>query len=97
MLRDRVISELKFITSGGEEAYLQTIKNVNDYFLGLITPRNMDGNTKDNVVIQFKVQFSELCVALMTNGIPDAETMTVFRFYSAMKFFESKKTKPPHQ
>jgi hypothetical protein len=90
MLRDKVIAECNFVTSG-QDNYLQVIKNVNDYFLTLIVPKNLDGNNKNNVVIQFQVQFSELCIALMSNGIPDPETMTVFRFYSALKFFESKR------
>ena len=90
MLRDKVLAELRFVVSG-EENYLGVIKNVNDYFLSLIVPRNMNGGDKGNVIIQFQVQFSELCIALMANGIPDPEVMTVFRFYSALKFFESKR------
>lgn len=95
MIRDKIIAECNFVISDGNEVYLNTIRNVNDYFLGLIVPKNLDGGNKD-VVIQFNVQFSQLSIALMTNGIPDCEEMTVFKFYSALKFFESKR-KPQTQ
>lgn len=95
MKKDKIIAELNFILTDGQESYLSTIQNINDYFLSLITPKNLDGGSKDNILVNFQVNFSELCIALMTNNVPDPEKMTVFRFYSAIKFFEDKKTKQP--
>lgn len=93
MLKNKIIAECRFVISDGREEYLQTIQSVNEYFLGLITPKNLNTGSKDNVTVQFQVNFGELCVALMSNNIPDPERMTVFRFYSTLKFFESKQRK----
>lgn len=93
MLFEKIIAECEFIISDGKKDYLQVIKNVNEYFLDLIKPKNLNGNDKHNVIVLFKVQFSELCIALMSNSIPDPEKMTVFRFYSALKYFENKNQK----
>ncbi len=51
----------------------------------------MDGDSHHNVIIQYHLSFEELCVALMANGIPTPKRMTVFEFYSALKYFEAKK------
>lgn len=92
-LREKTIAELNFVISDGKESYLREINGINEYFLSLVTPKNLDGGSKDNVAIQFQVQFSELCIGIMTNGIPDPEKMTVFKFYSTMKYFEDKQRK----
>jgi hypothetical protein len=94
MIRDKIVAECKFILEESEQ-YLKIIERVNTYFLSLMVPKNMDGNSRDNVIISFSVNFSELCIALQANGIPDPENMTIFKFYSAIKYFESKKNPKP--
>lgn len=86
----KIIAECNLILS--EDAkYVADIQNINQYFVSLIVPKNMDGDSHKNVIIQFALDFEELCVALMTNGITNPKAMTVFQFYTALKFFESKK------
>lgn len=53
----------------------------------------MDSGSDKNITVLFRVNFGELCAALQSNGCQDPETMTVFRFYAALKYFESKKKK----
>lgn len=72
---------------------MKTVKEINNNFLTLAKPKNLDGNSNENIIIQFEVQFAELCIAVMTNGIPDPETLTVLKFYSALKYFETKHEK----
>lgn len=93
MVRDKIIAELEFILTNGDQKYIKTIRMIHEYFLSKMAPKNLDGGSKDNVSVLFQVEFSELSIALMTNGIPDAETLTVFKFYSAMKYFEERKPK----
>jgi hypothetical protein len=92
-LRDKIIAECNLILDFNHK-YLQQLVNINEYFVSLITPKNMDGDSHQNVIIQFRLNFEELCIALMANGIKDPDKMTVLRFYSALKYFETKnKTK----
>ena len=90
MLLSKIKAECNFILSDGGEKYMKTIQNINEHFLSLTAPKNLDGGHKD-VVVQYQLQFEELCVALMTNHVPDPKEMTVFRFYAALKYFDSKK------
>lgn len=92
-IRDRIVANCNFVISDGETVYIDQIVNLNQYFVSLITPKNLDGDSHYNVIVQFRVNFEELCIALMANGIQNPDKMTVFRFYSALKYFESKKLK----
>lgn len=97
MLKDRVIAELRYIINGGGDQYIKTINEVNSYFISLMGPKNLDGGSNKNVIVQFQLNFHELCIALMANGVPDPELMTVFRFYTALKYFENKKSKATNE
>jgi hypothetical protein len=90
MLLSKIKAECNFILSDGGERYMKTIQSVNEHFLSLTAPKTLDGTNKD-VVVQYQLQFEELCVAVMANGIPDPKGMTFFRFYAALKYFDSKK------
>ena len=95
MLLAKIKAECNFILSNGGETYIKAINNINAHFLSLTKPKNLDGESKDNIVVQYQLQFEELCVAVMANGIQDPKGMTVFRFYSALKYFETKKKAKP--
>jgi hypothetical protein len=93
MLRNKTLAELNYIVSNGQENYLKTIDNINKYFVSLINPKNLDSNSKDNVVIKYSVDFEKLCVSLMAHGSPDPSEMTLFRFYAALSYFEDRNRK----
>lgn len=60
-----------------------------------MSPKNLDGDRSQNMVIKFRLEFEELCIALMVAGVENPRQMSVFSFYTAIKHFESKnKTKP---
>lgn len=84
---------MNYILSNSKQDYLASIKHINEHFLSLITPRNLDGDSKNNVIVVFSVNFEQLCIALMSNGAPDPKRMTVLRFYAALKHFDERKTK----
>jgi len=88
-LKSRIEAECRYILEDGKEIYLTQIQNINEHFISLITPKNLDSQSHQNVIIQFKLNFDELCTALMANGIPAPDQMTVFRFYTALKYFET--------
>jgi hypothetical protein len=90
-IRDKILANCNFIISDGEAQYIDQILALNQYFVSLITPKNMDGDSHYNIIIQFRINFEELCIALMANGIQSPDKMTVLRFYAALKYFEAKK------
>lgn len=91
MLKDRVLARLKHIKTK-DPAYLKKIDFVDDYFLRLIAPKNLDGMSQQNVIIQTRKEFEKLCVILLDRGIQRPEMMTVLRFYSTIKHYESQKS-----
>lgn len=81
---------MKFIVEEKED-YLKAVQKEDDYFLSLIKPKNLNGNDTENIIYQSRKQFENLCVVLINQGMADPEKMTVFRFYTTIKFFETKK------
>lgn len=94
MLRNKTLAELNYILTGRED-YISVINNAIQYFVDQISPKNMNFGDSKNVVVRYEVEFEQLCIALMANGVPDPSTMTVFRFYAALSYFEGRNSKKP--
>lgn len=76
-----------------DKVFLSQMDQVDQYFLRLIAPKNMDGMSASNIIIQNKKEFENLCVILIDSGVSDPAKMSIFRFYSTLKYHESKKPK----
>lgn len=87
-----MIARLKHIKTKDNQ-YLKQIDQVDEYFLKLISPKNLDGLSSDNIIIQTRKEFEKLCVILLDKGIQDPQLMTVFRFYSTIKYYEEQRPK----
>lgn len=87
---NRLKSQLKYIIEGKDE-YLKAIDTVDEYIVELIKPRFLDANSPRNEIIRQKVDFENLCIVLMKNGIQEPDKMSVMRFYSTIKVFEREK------
>jgi len=74
-----------------DDTWLQKIKAIDEYFISLSRPKNMDGNSHLNAVIQQKKTFERVCIALMQNGINSPDELTVIRFFSAIEYYEKRK------
>lgn len=86
------VHQLDFIITE-DKSHLDAIKIIEEYFVSLITPKNFDGGNSENIIIQQKLAFENICVALMKHGINTPDEMTVFRFNAAIDFYEKQKTK----
>lgn len=93
MMITKIKAECNWILTRDEKSIAQ-IDMVGEYFMNLSRPQNLNWQDTKNVVISYRREFETLCIYLMSSGIPDPQDMTVFRFITAHKFFESKKPKP---
>jgi hypothetical protein len=87
MMKERVISRLRLMSTK-DPAHAKKIDKIDEYFLNLLAPKNLDGMSVDNIIINTKKEFEKLCVILVDRGIPDPARMTVFRFYTTLKHYE---------
>ncbi len=86
-VRDRMVYQLRMLyePSGNLK---NKIEGIDGYLLDLMVPQNLDGNSTHNILIQQKVSFEKVTVALMQNGINEPDGLTVLRFYSALEYYE---------
>ncbi len=64
------------------------ISGIDGYLLDLMVPQNLDGNSAHNILIEQKVSFEKVTVALMQNGINEPDSLSVLRFYVALEYHE---------
>ena len=94
MLQQRIQAECNFIISRGEPSYLKTVEQINDYFVSLVKPQNIDFDSSESEIVKHETTFEQLCIALQINNIT-VKKMNVIEFYSAIVYFEQKKLKEP--
>jgi hypothetical protein len=92
-LQQKVLAECSYVASGGDPKYLKTVNDINEYFVSLAKPENLDIGSIDSAATKFEVQFEELVVGLQVAGIQNVKKMNVIEFYSAIVYFESKAKK----
>ena len=68
---------------------LAEIEKHADYFLEVNKPKDFNPFT-ENCLIKQEQEFESMAAALSENGIQNASNLTVFEFYSRVKYFEKK-------
>lgn len=63
-----------------------------EWFLEANKPKDFNPFT-ENVLIRMEQEFESMAAALSENGIQNAADLTVFEFYSRVKYFEAKSQK----
>lgn len=74
----------------GDPELLPALYKFRDYFLENNQPKSFNPFNSDNELARSDVQFENMCAALEENGVKDASGMTIFEFYSRVKYFEKK-------
>lgn len=92
MLQQRILAECNFITTRGEPSYLKTVETINEYFVSLVKPQNINFDSSESAIVKHETTFEQLCIALQINNIT-VKKMNVIEFYSAIVYFEQKKLK----
>ena len=90
-LKKYLIARAKF-ESTGDPSYLSEIIKYADYFIEANRPKDFNPFA-ENCLIQMEQEFESMVAALSENGVVNASDLTVFEFYSRIKYFEKKSTK----
>lgn len=53
-------------------------------------PKNFDGEDSKNVLVMQENAFSETCVIFEELGAPNPELLTVYKFYTKIRYFKKK-------
>lgn len=89
-IKNQMVHELRFIIEQ-EQHHKEAAKNIEDYFVSIMVPKDFDGQSTENVIIKQKKAFEEVCIAMMTKGIKDPAQLSVMSFYSAINHLSTKK------
>lgn len=76
----------------GDVELLSEIVKYSDYFLEANKPKDFNPYT-ENVLIVMEQEFESMAAALGENGVTNASELTIFEFYSRIKYFEKKSKK----
>lgn len=69
------------------------LRVVNEWLLRQAAPRNFDGEDSKNVIVEQENAFAETCTVLEELGVQGPARLTVFGFYSKIKYFKNKHSK----
>ena len=56
----------------------------------MVLPKNFDSKDPDNHVNDLEKSFENVCTSMQELGIPDVHELTVFQFYSKIRYFKKK-------
>lgn len=78
---------------GTKENAAKLLKQIDDYFLTLQKPGNFDNEDPENVVTKHEAAYAAMVVGLSQNNVPDAGSLTVYRLYKYLEYFDKKAEK----
>jgi len=71
------------------EANLAKIEN---FFLELNKPNNFIPDDPTNAIINLEMSYENLCSLLVMNGVADIKTLSIFEFYSRLRYYKNSNT-----
>ena len=77
----------------GDVAILPALYNFRDYFLEQSRPKSFNPFNNENELIRLDQQFESISAALEENNVSNVANMSMFEFYSRVKYFEKKSKK----
>ncbi len=78
---------------GDRNKILQLKKDILEYQISMMRPRNFDTDDPHNAIRQIEISFENVCTTLEEFGVHRPHELPVFSFYSKIAYFE-KKNKP---
>lgn len=76
-----------------DPALRRLVRDIEEYQVALITPKNFDGDDPENFIKNLESSFEAICTSLEELGVHKPHELTVFQFYSKIQYFEKKKLK----
>lgn len=82
--------EIQFIRTGKIDLIGQ-INAITDYQVALMNPKIFAFESPDNCIRKMEEAFENLCTNLEELGVMNPKKLTVFEFYSKIRYFKTKK------
>lgn len=82
--------QIRLIKNGQSIEVTRLIKDIDDFQLSLIKPKNFDSSDPENVIKSIEIAFENVCTTLEELGVASPSTLSVFSFYSKIAYFEKK-------
>lgn len=83
----------RLVYEGKTKETLDIIKQIDDWQLSLIAPKNFDSQDVDNYIKTIELSFEALIASMEDLGVERPEDLTIFQFYTRLTYFEKKKAK----
>jgi hypothetical protein len=89
-IRRKLLAEIDFLLRDNLES-LEESKKIDLLIAEMISPKNYSNTDPQNIVLTQKKAFDDLCTILESHGCVAPKKLTVFEYYSKLKFYEKKK------
>lgn len=89
-VRRKLLAEIDFLLRDNLDS-LEESKKIDLLIAEMISPKNFTNTDPHNVVLTQKKAFDDLCTILESHGCVAPKKLTVFEYYSKLKFYEKKK------
>jgi hypothetical protein len=83
----------RLVYNGRDEATESLIKQIDNWQIAQIAPKNYNENDVDNYVKRMELSFESLCASMEDLGVQNVADLTIFQFYTRVIYFEKKKQK----
>lgn len=81
--------QLKYIRTG-DKSLIPQINAVTDFQISMLVPGNFNPESTDNSITRMELSFESLCTNLEELGIQNPKRLSVFEFYSKIRYFKAK-------
>jgi hypothetical protein len=77
----------------GDPALLKPLLQYREFFLDANKPKSFNPFNSENDLVQSDNVFESMCAALEESGVVNPSALTIFEFYSRVKYFDKKSKK----
>lgn len=91
-LKDKALLQIEFIKTQNHEL-INRINAISTYQVNLLSPKIFASENPDNCIRASELAFEALCTNLEELGVMQPKKLTVFEFYSKIRYFKTKKHK----
>lgn len=89
-IKEKVLLQIKFLKTS-DASLIPQINNVSEFQLTMMNPKIFIEGHPDNCITLAEIAFEELCSVLESMGVSNPKRLTVFEFYSKIRYFKKKK------
>ncbi len=92
-LNQRALFQCEYILSGGDESILEKVKSIDDWIIEQAEPKSFDPDDSKNVVSQLIESYEDLSANLEELGVKKPFELSVYKFYSRVRYYKKKHSK----